>query len=386
MFLDRYIHPSLKGDFDSLYKARVLKSILFIFIAIISVVNVWLSTSDNISAYGKPFALVICLSMQMVYFISLMLVRLKGAYLTSVHLTIIMTFLGVTGGTYLSGGALYAPATSMNILPIIMAFVLVNKSAGVIWTLITLCVHVGFVLMQNIGFIFPQMLSADTYPIQHLTHWFVIYSSLIGLMFVFNTLNSRLKLERDNERKKFQHLASHDPLTNLANRLQFDESLIASLERSDRNGKLTALLFIDLDKFKPINDTYGHDVGDLVLKEVGLRLKDNLRNMDTVARLGGDEFGIILEDINDIKSLDDIAEKLLHALKEPIDLLTEKHKVSASIGISLYPLHTANKAQLLKFADNAMYVAKKNKAPWQLYNASLDQSILNINAKVAEEA
>lgn len=372
MFLDRFIHPSLKNNYDTLYKARVLKSILFIFIAILSIVNFWLLTSDNVSSVGKPFALTICLSMQLLYGFALLLVRLRGAYRTGAHMTVIMTFMGVTGGMYLSGGALYAPATSMNILPIIMAFVLISKSAGLIWTLLTLCVHVSFILLQNMGFVFPQMLSTETYMIQHLTHWLVIYSSLIGLMFVFNSLNSRLKHERDDERKKFQHLASHDPLTNLANRLQFDERLEAAIERSDLLNKNTALLYIDLDGFKPINDTYGHDAGDLVLKEVGVRLTQNLRHKDTVARLGGDEFGIILEDIYHTRSLDDIANKVITAIEQPISFLTDKPQVTASIGIALYPLHTKNKNQLMKCADHAMYIAKKNRLRYQLYTEDLE--------------
>lgn len=367
MFLDKYIHSSLQTDFDSLYKARVLKAILFIFIGILTVVNLWLVTSPNVSTNGKPLALFICLTMQCVYGACLLLIRLRGHYHLSAHLTIVMTVLGVTGGAFLSGGALYAPATSLNILPIIMAFVLINKQAGLTWTLLILCMHIGFIILHNHGFQFPQMLDPDAYAIQHLSHWMVNYSSIIGLMFVFNTLNSRLKRERDNERKKFQHLASHDPLTNLANRLQFDENLSDSLHRSDQTNKISALFYIDLDGFKPINDSYGHDAGDLVLKEVGLRLKASLRSMDTVARLGGDEFGIILEDINNIDHIGDLAKKILRTIQEPIPFLTDTPSVSASIGISLYPLHSRNKAELMKFADTAMYQAKNTQNSWKVH-------------------
>jgi diguanylate cyclase (GGDEF)-like protein len=304
--------------------------------------------------------------MQCVYGACLLLIRLRGYYNLSAHLTVVMTALGITGGAFLSGGALYSPATPMNILPIIMAFVLINKQVGLIWTLTIVCLHIGFILLHNNGFQFPQMLDADAYPIQHLSHWIVNYSSLIGPMFVFNTLNSRLKRERDNERKKFQHLASHDPLTNLANRLQFDENLSDSLYRSDQTNKISALFYIDLDGFKPINDSYGHEAGDLVLKEVGLRLKASLRSMDTVARLGGDEFGIILEDINNIDHIGDLAKKILRTIQEPIPFLTDTPSVSASIGISLYPLHSRNKAELMKFADTAMYQAKNTQNSWKI--------------------
>ncbi|MCY4045775.1 MAG: GGDEF domain-containing protein [Cellvibrionales bacterium] len=365
--MDKYIHSSLQTDFDSLYKARVLKAILFIFIGILTVVNFWLLTSPNISENGKPLALTICFTMQIVYGLCLLLIRLRGYYNLSAHLTVIMTALGVIGGAFLSGGPLYAPATNMNILPIIMAFVLINKQVGLIWTLIIICLHIGFILLHNHGFQFPQMLDAESYPIQHLSHWMVNYSSLIGLMFVFNTLNSRLKRERDNERKKFQHLASHDPLTNLANRLQFDENLSDSLNRSDQTQKISALFYIDLDGFKPINDSYGHEAGDMVLKEIGLRLKASLRSMDTVARLGGDEFGIILEDINNIDHISDLAKKILRTIQEPISFLTNTPSVSASIGISMYPLHSLNKTELMKFADIAMYQAKNTQNSWKVY-------------------
>ncbi|CAA0079334.1 putative signaling protein [BD1-7 clade bacterium] len=367
MLLDRCLHPSLTDDSDTLYKARVLVSILWIYIAIISAVDIWLSISEQISQTGRYFALSICISMQVGFLISLWLLRFKAWFLAAAHLMVGATAFGIAAGVAVSGGPMMAPATPMNILPIIMAFVLINKRAGLLWTQIILTLHIGFIIASTQGFAFPQLLSERSLPMQHLSHWLIIYSAMIGLMFVYDSLNSRLKAERDAERQKFRHLASHDPLTNLANRLQFDDNLEQSLHRSDRHKNMTALLFIDLDGFKPINDSLGHDAGDVVLKTISQRLQKNLRGMDTVARLGGDEFGVILEDITDITNLNDIACKLLEIIAQPIKELPEQPAVSGSIGISLYPAHTRQKTTLIKYADTAMYAAKRDKNRWCLF-------------------
>lgn len=368
MLLDKTIHKTLIDDFDLLYKARVLSAILWIFIGIISFIDLWVIQSNNMHPAGQKYALFICLSMQFIYLISLAILKLKGQFKLAAQLTIFMTTLGVSGGTFISGGPLAAPAVSMNILPIILAFVLISKHAGLVWTFIVFLIHLTFILLQQNGFIFPQMLAQDTLLIQHLSHWVVIYIATIGLMFIYNTLNSRLKRERDDERKKFQHLASHDSLTSLANRLQFEESLNNALARADRNNKITALLFIDLDGFKPINDNFGHEAGDKVLKEIAYRLKQNFRSVDTIARLGGDEFGLILEDISKIDSLTDIAEKLLNLIASPIGFIKDQPSIGCSIGIALYPNHTRNQAELISFADTAMYKAKKQKNQWRFFN------------------
>lgn len=161
--------------------------------------------------------------------------------------------------------------------------------------------------------------------------------------------------------QEFQgYLATHDVLTGLPNRLLFRERLTQALARAHRSGLKVAVMFLDLDHFKEINDTLGHGVGDDTLITVAKRLKSVLRDVDTVARLGGDEFAFILEDIHEATQIEPIARKLLAAVGEPI--LAKGHPVSVtpSIGVSLYPDQGHTPIELVDQADKAMYEAKKS--------------------------
>lgn len=155
-----------------------------------------------------------------------------------------------------------------------------------------------------------------------------------------------------------QRLAHHDPLTGLANRLLFNDRLDQALERARREGHLCALLFLDLDGFKSINDTLGHGEGDALLKIVAERIKASLRRCDTAARLGGDEFVLIVSEITHAEDAARIAYKLLDALSAPAQLSKEQVTVGASLGLAIFPHDGTDRHALLKAADTAMYSAK----------------------------
>ena len=163
---------------------------------------------------------------------------------------------------------------------------------------------------------------------------------------------------RVNAEARLNHLANHDALTGLPNRNLLNDRLAHAIAR--RREGLAAVLFLDLDRFKLINDSYGHDVGDEVLKAVAARLTACLRDEDTVARLGGDEFVVLLEDLSGADSAATIAGKLASRLCEPLVIGGHELPVSASIGIALYPRDGGDAQDLLKNADTAMYRAKEN--------------------------
>lgn len=160
--------------------------------------------------------------------------------------------------------------------------------------------------------------------------------------------------------QQMEHLALFDALTGLANRRLFIERLHNSVLSCRRNKSITALLFLDLDQFKRINDTLGHQAGDQLLLTIADRLKACVRPQDTVARLGGDEFTILLNDIEDIEIIPSIAKTILTKLKEPIKLGKHEIIVSTSIGITLSPNDSINSETLMKNADLALYMAKEN--------------------------
>jgi diguanylate cyclase (GGDEF)-like protein len=155
-------------------------------------------------------------------------------------------------------------------------------------------------------------------------------------------------------------LALYDVLTGLPNRKLITDRLQQSLANAGRNRTRVALMFIDLDKFKPVNDNFGHAVGDLLLQEVAMRLRHCVRTSDTVSRLGGDEFVVLLPNIDNRDGVTMVAEKILHALTQPYELVGQRFHISASIGIALYPEDGGDEKTLLKSADRAMYQAKNS--------------------------
>jgi diguanylate cyclase (GGDEF)-like protein/PAS domain S-box-containing protein len=182
--------------------------------------------------------------------------------------------------------------------------------------------------------------------------------------------------ERVLGQEKINYLAHHDILTSLPNRAQFRTRLNEALARTRRNEKLLALLFLDLDHFKRINDSLGHDVGDALLQEAAKRLKGSLRETDSVSRIGGDEFTVILENINHVNNVIAIAQKLVYAISQPFVIGPHTLHVSVSIGITLYPLDDSEADLLIKNADMAMYHAKElGRSGFQFYAADLSKRV-----------
>lgn len=159
-------------------------------------------------------------------------------------------------------------------------------------------------------------------------------------------------------RDRLSHLAHHDALTGLPNRLLFSASLQQALERAKRHGHRVAVLFLDLDRFKRINDTLGHAAGDRLLQEVAERLRQSVRAEDLVARLGGDEFTVLLEELSDPEHSAHLARKIIEALARPFVLDDQEVRTSTSIGIGLYPDDASDADTLMAAADTAMYRAK----------------------------
>lgn len=166
-----------------------------------------------------------------------------------------------------------------------------------------------------------------------------------------------LTLRKENE-NKILHLATHDSLTGLPNRMLLQDRIQQAIARAQRHPGLLAVMFVDLDNFKTINDSLGHDIGDSLLKSVAERIARCIRDEDTVARQGGDEFIVVLDELNDPKDAADIAKKILDALGKPYSIGERELHTGASIGIAVYPMDGQRVDELLKNSDTAMYHAK----------------------------
>jgi diguanylate cyclase (GGDEF)-like protein/PAS domain S-box-containing protein len=171
-------------------------------------------------------------------------------------------------------------------------------------------------------------------------------------------ITSRDVTERQKAEKRAQYLSQHDGLTGLPNRLLMQDRLRQAIIQARRGGGVVALMFIDLDRFKTVNDSFGRVIGDALLKQVAERLRNCLRDTDTVARLGGDEFIIMIPDAATAQVVGEVAQRVLSEFSQPFSDGEQEMYVSASIGISLFPRDGSDPDDLVKHADRAMYSAK----------------------------
>ncbi len=194
--------------------------------------------------------------------------------------------------------------------------------------------------------------------------------------------------ERKRAEDKIQYLATHDVLTDLPNRLMFSQLLNHAIQAAQRYKRELAVFFIDLDRFKIINDTLGHEAGDLLLQEMATQLRQALRAVDVIARLGGDEFVILIEEVGDLSKIATVAKNVLSTAMKPMTIMGEECRVTASIGISIYPKDGMDEQTLMKNADIAMYFAKEEgKNNYQFYSKGIKtQSIerLSIETNLRE--
>jgi diguanylate cyclase (GGDEF)-like protein/PAS domain S-box-containing protein len=180
--------------------------------------------------------------------------------------------------------------------------------------------------------------------------------------------------DRKRAEQELRYLANYDTLTGLPNRALLGERLGAAVINARRSGQKVGLLFLDLDRFKHINDSLGHTTCDRTLKAAGARLRQCVRETDVVARLGGDEFTVVLENLTDMRGAEEMAQRLIQAFARPLSIAgTQEAVISPSIGIAMYPDHGQTPADLLKCADTAMYQAKdRGRNTWAVYHAGMD--------------
>jgi diguanylate cyclase (GGDEF)-like protein len=194
-----------------------------------------------------------------------------------------------------------------------------------------------------------------------------------------NTLALTIE-DRENALKKsqenFEYLSTHDTLTDVPNIRLYVINLEAALKRAKRNKTKVAVIFIDLDEFKNINDTLGHNVGDKLLQEVAKRLQSNIRESDSIARIGGDEFNIFLENIHSIEDIQEVADKIVYSFSEIFYCGENEIRTTASIGISVYPEDGENSTSLIKNADLAMYKSKdEGKNSYSFFSNKLSDAL-----------
>lgn len=207
---------------------------------------------------------------------------------------------------------------------------------------------------------------------EYYTQPHMLENKIIGRVWSFRDITERVYLQR-----KLEHQATHDTLTNLPNRMLLVDRIKHAMEYADKNNCSFAVIFIDLDNFKEINDTLSHDAGDMLLKEVTKRLLDKITEADTLARVGGDEFVMIIATLPKEARLAAIMNKFITEICQPFNILNNKVIVTASFGVSIYPKDGKTAHELLRNADLAMYLAKREgKNKFQIYSQELNEKTL----------
>jgi len=193
-----------------------------------------------------------------------------------------------------------------------------------------------------------------------------------GLMEFAKQLGSQIGqfIARVEAEQNLQFVATHDALTSLPNRTMFSDRLSQAIAQAQRYNRRLALLFVDLDGFKTVNDTFGHETGDVLLREIASRLRACLREGDVIGRIGGDEFVVLIEEFGEIEQVAEVARKIVQTVAQPVMVQGHECRVTASVGISAYPQDGKDSQALLKCADSAMYRAKEQgKSRFQFYSS-----------------
>jgi diguanylate cyclase (GGDEF)-like protein len=303
------------------------------------------------------------------------------------HLAVLMLFVLLVASAYYGGGFHRPHFAWLYIVPLASG-TLIDMRACWIWVGICSGTALGFwSLEHSFGFGFPDTIATEHHPALFLVSRTFALGAVGILTTTFITVQRQLESELRKSHAEIQELAYYDPLTGLPNRQLFQERLRPAIERARCDGKQAALLFLDLDGFKAVNDTLGHRAGDHLLKEVGERFRRCVRLSDylgrptaepsseSISRLGGDEFTVLLSEVAGPQGASRAAQRILDALAQPFEIGGREVFAGASIGIAMFPEDGEDAETLLRNADTAMYEAKaRGRNNMQFFTAALSEA------------
>ena len=373
-FRDRFIPHSIlmNGNIDVIYRFRLVADMIITAMILVIFFSIYYPFITNFSWPASIYSSSFCIIL--LSFHAWLLIRLKSkkSHVTSAHGLIASLFIAIGGGIFITGGVFNSLTPVFLPFPILMAFLLVNKSTGLVYSGLSFIVYISLAGLSFTGYDLPQTIPLkDSNEVQVML-WLFFSVTMLALILAYDGLTSRLITQLKHEQEKQLYLATHDFLTGLANRKKFDERLNEALHRSQRLGHHVTLLLFDLNKFKPINDCFGHDAGDAILIHVAKQLESNIRADDLAARIGGDEFAIILQGDKSIADLTALLGRLSKQISLPLRHKNKILTVTASIGVASFPDQTKTEEDLRRAADTAMYAAKTAGKDWMFFNETLD--------------
>lgn len=363
--LDVFVRPRFGADSYALSRARALAGTNLMLIAVFGAAFFHLFNTQALGSYSEPFLWYVLLPVLLINLLVPVLLLRFGYLALGQHLTIATTFVAAFSGIFLNGGPVTASSTQTILIIIPLAFFLLGRRGGLIWGGASLAVVLGMYAVHFAGYDYPNLQPAEAIATGEVFNFLLCFVAMVAFLMLIESNRQHLESLRNAERERLRYLANHDGLTRLANRVLFEKRLKEAVECPKSNDEVCAMLYIDLNDFKPINDKFGHAIGDEVLKIIGLRLQSAVRDSDTVARLGGDEFAIILNRFPKSRSVEEMAAIVYDRIAQPITLGTHSFLVHGTLGIS-QQRPDSTPSSLWQESDSAMYKAKHEKLRWHL--------------------
>lgn len=358
--LDWFVPLSVRTDKAQRTRAYIVIGIILVNILIsLSAGAALLSTS--LSHEAKTAGMGIVAESILLYVLALTLFRRSHSYLLAGNIAVLAVYFGVLCGVLLTGGYATSPIMPLWIVVPVFVFPLAGPRSGMVWAIIVFLTMIALLALSLMGFEAWQLSDVPTLQLIARVLPVVLCFMVVLALIIYEYVNEQLHSWLKEERQRFAFKASHDSLTDLPNREEFYSRLDTAVRESTQKKLQVALVYIDLDGFKPVNDTFGHYAGDKVLKVTSQRIVEVIRHTDVAARLGGDEFALILHGVQKRSDIDLALNKLLHTIAIPIDIDGRQVQVRASAGVALFPQHSRDPLTLCRLADAAMYQAKAEK-------------------------
>ena len=365
--LDWFVPLSVRTDKAQRTRAYIVIGIILINLAIcaLSGMALW---ATNLSPQAMVAGTAITVISAVFYVTALVIFRWRHSYLLAGNIAVAAVYCAVLAGVLLTGGYNVSPIMPLWIVVPVFVFPLAGPRSGMVWAIAIFLTMIALLVSHLAGFNAWQLSDQETLDVIERVLPVVLCFMVVTALIIYERVNEKLNQWLQEERQRFAFKASHDSLTDLPNREEFYARLDTAVRESSQKRLQMALVYIDLDGFKPINDTHGHYAGDKVLKITGQRLREVLRHTDVAARIGGDEFALILHGVQKRSDIDLALNKLLYTLSIPIDIEGREAKVHASAGVAIFPQDSRAMLVLCRLADDAMYKAKVEKNTFRYHS------------------
>lgn len=378
-FADKRIPANIRDNPDTYLRGYLLLILIFSCIALSLLVIPLGAYLLGIESTKFRIGLAVNLFCLSGYLAAYYTLTARSNFRLAAHITFGFLLAVNIAATQLTGGFVESPVPQLTLFTPVFAFVLFGLGGGLFWLAVTTLLCLTSLALCHYNMFSIQLIEQPEQRelLKTLFFFLLIVMGTIGLVFydlMYQNLQRRLQAERDS----YLYQANHDMLTGLPNRFQFFDYFEKMLARARRSKGTMALSYIDLDGFKPVNDNYGHHVGDAILEAVAQRLQAITRADDMVARYGGDEFVLLLPDVTDREVVAKVIARVVDTLQQAIEVDGIRHRVTASAGIALYPYHGRTVDSLCRNADIALYKAKETNNTFCFFEDSDASELIGI--------